>query len=61
MAACIFKFRNKIGFDVAIEALKDCLRSRKATIDELWYYAKVCRVQRIMQPYVEALSYQEIG
>jgi len=59
--ADIFKFRNKIGLDVAIEALKDCLRSRKATIDELWYYAKICRVQKIMQPYIEALSYWEIG
>jgi predicted transcriptional regulator of viral defense system len=59
--ADIYKFRNKIGLDVAIEALKDCLRSRKATIDELWYYAKICRVEKIMQPYIEALSYREIA
>ncbi len=51
-----FKFRNKIGLDVAIEALRDCLRSRKATRDELWHYAKICRVQKIMKPYIEALS-----
>jgi predicted transcriptional regulator of viral defense system len=51
-----FKFRNKIGLDVAIEALRDCLRSRKATRDELWHYAKICRVQKIMKSYMEALS-----
>ena len=51
-----FKFRNKIGLDVAIEALRDCLRSRKTTRDELWQYAKICRVQKIMKPYLEALS-----
>jgi predicted transcriptional regulator of viral defense system len=51
-----FKFRNKIGLDVAIEALKDSLRSGKATRDELWHYAKICRVQKIMQPYIDALS-----
>ena len=58
--ADIFKFRNKIGLDVAIEALRDCLRSQKATIDDLWHYAKICRVQEIMRPYIEALSYREI-
>lgn len=52
-----FKFRNKIGLDVAIEALRDCLRSRKATRDELWHYAKICRVWNVMKPYLEALSY----
>jgi len=51
-----FKFRNKVGLDVAIEALRDCLRSRKATRDELWRYAGICRVQKIMKPYMEALS-----
>ncbi len=51
-----FKFRNKIGLDVAIEALRDCLRSHKATRDELWHYAKICRVQKVMKPYMEALS-----
>jgi len=51
-----FKFRNKIGLDVAVEALRDCLRSHKATRDELWHYAGICRVQRIMKPYLEALS-----
>lgn len=51
-----FKFRNKIGLDVAVEALRGCLRSRKATRDELWHYARICRVQKIMKPYIEALS-----
>lgn len=51
-----FKFRNKIGLDVAIEALRDCLQSRKARRDELWHYARICRVQKIMKPYLEAMS-----
>ncbi|MHB0999840.1 MAG: type IV toxin-antitoxin system AbiEi family antitoxin domain-containing protein [Armatimonadota bacterium] len=50
-----FKYRNKIGHDVALEALRDCLRQRKATVDELWQAAKVCRVSRIMRPYMESL------
>ena len=51
-----FKYRNKIGLDVAIEALRDCLRKRRATIDEIWKYARICRVARVMQPYLEALT-----
>jgi predicted transcriptional regulator of viral defense system len=50
-----FKFRNKIGLDVAIEALKDCLRQRKASIDEIYCYAKVCRVSNVIRPYMEVL------
>lgn len=50
-----FKYRNKIGLDVAIEALRDVLRQRKATVDELWQFAAVCRVQTIIKPYIEAL------
>ncbi len=50
-----FKYRNKIGLDVAIEALRDALRQRKATVDELWLYAEVCRVQTVMKPYLEAM------
>ena len=48
-----FKYRNKIGLDVAIEALKDCLRLRRATVDELWHYAAICRVQNVIRPYIE--------
>ena len=50
-----FKFRNKIGLDVAIEALKDCLRQKKATINEVYRYAKICRVSNVIRPYMEAL------
>lgn len=50
-----FKYRNKIGLDVAMEALRDCWRQRKATMDDLWQAAKVCRVSRIMRPYMESL------
>ena len=50
-----FKYRNKIGLDVAIEALRDCWRKKRATTDQLWYYAKVCRVGRVMRPYLESL------
>ncbi|NLV41814.1 MAG: transcriptional regulator [Candidatus Hydrogenedentes bacterium] len=50
-----FKYRNKIGVDVAAEALRDYLRQRKGTIDDLTRHARVCRVERVMQPYLEAL------
>ena len=48
-----FKFRNKIGIDVAREALTDCLSQKKATRDEIWNYAKICRMTNIMRPYLE--------
>ena len=51
-----FKYRNKIGLDVALEALRECLRERRCTIDELWRYAKICRVANVMRPYLESLS-----
>ncbi len=50
-----FKFRNKIGLDVALEALRDGLHQRQFTVDQLWYYAGICRVQNIMRPYLEAI------
>ena len=50
-----FKYRNKIGLDVALEALREVLRDRKCSIDELWKYAKICRVTKIMRPYMEAI------
>jgi len=49
-----FKHRNKIGLDVALEALKDVRAKRKATADDLWRYAKICRVANVMRPYLEA-------
>ncbi|MCY2963557.1 MAG: AbiEi antitoxin N-terminal domain-containing protein [Planctomycetota bacterium] len=51
-----FKYRNKIGIDVAIEALRDCLKQRKANFDELWKAAKVCRMTNVMRPYLEATA-----
>jgi predicted transcriptional regulator of viral defense system len=51
-----FKFPNKIGLEVALEALRDCYRQKKATMDELFMAARVCRVARIMQPYLESLA-----
>ncbi|MDR3211989.1 MAG: AbiEi antitoxin N-terminal domain-containing protein [Planctomycetota bacterium] len=49
-----FKFRNKVGIDVAIEALREAWRSRKVTMDELVEAAGVDRVSKIMRPYLEA-------
>jgi len=50
-----FKFRHKIGLDVALEALRDCYRRRKASISELREAAKMCRVANVMKPYMESL------
>lgn len=49
-----FKHRNKIGVDVAIEALRDARRKNKVTTEDLWRYAKICRVSNVMRPYLEA-------
>jgi len=51
-----FKYRNKIGLDVAMEALRDCRRQRRATMDQLWEAARVCRVANVMRPYLESLA-----
>jgi predicted transcriptional regulator of viral defense system len=51
-----FKYRTKIGLDIAIEALKDSLQRRKATVDEIERYARLCRVSRIIRPYLEAVA-----
>ena len=51
-----FKYRNKIGLDVAMEALKDGLRERRFMRDEVWQYAKLCRVTNVIRPYLEAVS-----
>jgi hypothetical protein len=50
-----FKFRNQIGLDVALEAMRDCWRKKKATSDEIWKAAKVCRMANVMRPYMESL------
>ena len=51
-----FKYRNKIGLDVALEALRDCWKQRRATMDEFWQAAKICRVANVMRPYLESLT-----
>lgn len=50
-----FKYRNKIGLDVALEALREAWRTRRFTMDKLDRYAGICRVHRVMRPYLEAL------
>jgi len=50
-----FKFRNKIGLDVALEALRDGLRSKRFTREAFWAAAKVCRVTGVIRPYLEAV------
>jgi predicted transcriptional regulator of viral defense system len=50
-----FKFRNRIGLDVAIEALRDGWQQRRFTLEELDAMARICRVQAVIRPYVEAL------
>jgi predicted transcriptional regulator of viral defense system len=51
-----FKFRSKIGTETAIQALRAAYREKKATMDELWKAAKVCRVSNIIRPYMESLT-----
>ncbi|WGT63669.1 type IV toxin-antitoxin system AbiEi family antitoxin domain-containing protein [Variovorax paradoxus] len=51
-----FKYRNKIGLDVALEALRDGWSQRKLTIDALWHYATVDRVANVMRPYLESVT-----
>jgi predicted transcriptional regulator of viral defense system len=51
-----FKYRSKVGTDVAVEALRDCWRQRKATMDEIHHYAKTDRVANVMRPYMESLA-----
>jgi len=50
-----FKYRNKIGIDVAIEALRDVWTKKKASMDELHRASKVCRVSNVMRPYLESI------
>ncbi len=51
-----FKFRNKVGLDVALEALRDARRDKKVLPDEIWGYASVNRVANVMRPYLEAVA-----
>ena len=51
-----FKYRNKIGIDVALEALRDGWEQRKVSMDELSYYANIDRVSNVMRPYMESVA-----
>ena len=51
-----FKYRSLIGLDVALEALKECLVEKRTDRASIRHYARICRVERIMRPYVEAFS-----
>jgi len=51
-----FRFRNKIGLDVALEALRDGWSQRKFTLDDLWRHATLGRVANVMRPYIEAIT-----
>ena len=55
LADC-FKYRNKIGIHVAVEALRDGWARRRFTMDELWVMARVCRMENVLRPYVESLA-----
>jgi hypothetical protein len=50
-----FKYRNKIGIDVALEALREAWRARRFTMDEIDRFGRICRIERVMRPYLEAL------
>ena len=51
-----FKYRNKLGIAVAVEALRDGWTKRRFTMDELWAMARVCRVHNVIRPYVESVA-----
>lgn len=51
-----FRYRNKIGLDIALEGLREGLRRRRVTPDQLWRYARSARVWSVMRPYVEATA-----
>ena len=56
LADC-FKFRNKIGLDTAVEAVRFYRERRNVKVDELMRYAAMCRVEKIIRPYLEALLF----
>jgi predicted transcriptional regulator of viral defense system len=51
-----FKFRGKVGLDVAVAALREGWMQRRLTMDELWHYARLCRAVAVMRPYLEVLA-----
>jgi predicted transcriptional regulator of viral defense system len=50
-----FKYRNKIGLEVALEALRESWREKRVSMDDLWHFASICRVANVMRPYLESL------
>ena len=50
-----FRYRNKIGLDIALEGLREGLRTKRATPDQLWEFARTARVWSVIRPYVEAM------
>lgn len=53
-----FKYKNKIGLDIALEALHDAFRRKKATYSEILYYARICRVEKVITPYLESVAWE---
>ena len=51
-----FKYRNKIGLDVALEALREAWHEKRMASDDIWRYAKICRVANVMRPYLDSLT-----
>jgi predicted transcriptional regulator of viral defense system len=51
-----FKFRNRIGLEAALEALREVRRSKKASPDDLWRYARINRVANVIRPYLDAVA-----
>ncbi|MCC6197741.1 MAG: type IV toxin-antitoxin system AbiEi family antitoxin domain-containing protein [Burkholderiales bacterium] len=51
-----FKYRNKLGVDVAVEALQDFSRKHRGSANDLARFARICRVSRVMQPYLDAIA-----
>jgi len=51
-----FKYRNKVGIDVAVEALRDFSRRHRGGATELARFARICRVARVMQPYLDSIA-----
>jgi predicted transcriptional regulator of viral defense system len=51
-----FKFRNKVGLDVALEALREARRTKRASVDQLWSFATRFRMANVMRPYLETIA-----
>jgi predicted transcriptional regulator of viral defense system len=55
-----FKYRSKVGLDVALEALQEALREHRATRAQIRAFAKICRVENVIKPYLEAMSFSAL-